>query len=77
MLDVIYSIRVKKYVNLRDLIPFVQFKKREKLLHRCFLRFLNRTKSRNTSHVHTVKIIKLDLLVKKVSFPHLSLARSK
>ena len=46
---------------LRDLISFVQFKKREKhpllkvtLLHACFLHFLNRTngtKSRRASHM--------------------------
>ena len=45
---------------LRDLVPFVQFKNREKhpcrsvLLHGCFSRFLNRTndtKSRNAPHI--------------------------
>ena len=52
--------------TLRDLVPFVQFKKREEhprrsvnftnlaLLHGCFSRFLNctnGTKSRNAPHV--------------------------
>ena len=39
---------------LRELVPFVQFKKHEKLLHGYFPRFLNYTngtKSRNVSHI--------------------------
>ena len=55
---------------LRNLVPFVQFKKREKhpwrsvtllkvtLLHGCFSRFLhctNGTKSRNESHMHKIQ----------------------
>ena len=55
------------YDALLDLVPFVQFKKREKnthgtkltLLHGCFSRFLNctnGTKSRNAPHIYTEKI---------------------
>ena len=66
---------------LHDLVPFVQFKKREKhpwrsvtfilkvtLLHGCFSRFLNSTsaiKSRNASHI--IRIIIVVYLSEQVS----------
>ena len=47
---------------LRELVPFVQFKKREKLLHGYFPRFLNYTngtKSRNVSHIFRSDLLHL------------------
>ena len=56
------------YGAFRDLLPFVQFKKREKhpcrsvkvtLLHGCFSRFLNcahGTKSHNTPHLNDLNL---------------------
>ena len=60
---------------LQDLLPFVQFEKREKLLHGCFssfLNFANGTKSRNASHMHKTFRIRLERLKRLIYIEFIS-----